>query len=537
MNGVTMADGWSVVREMRRRRRRNRVAELEWFESLYRVYLTGLATVAAVLFLAGLVDDAPFTAGDMESITIHGPHVIGLLAAVTVFLGGRSGANGGPLGIEDADVRHVVLAPLPLGAVLRKPALQRLRTDASAGVVAGAVIGLLVARRTDDPAIGWILSGAVAGACVTTLRSVAALLAHGSRAPRWLVSLVVSGLAIWQCAVTLDAGSIPGPFDAVGSLALWAVRVHPLDAIAPIAMVAGAAAGTALAARMSVEALARRSALVSQLRFAVTLQDIRTVMLLRRQLGQEHTRPRPWFRVRGTRMPPAVSRSIRSIARFPARRAARITVTTVLSALVLVWAHEGNTPLVVVAGLLLFVAALDIVEPLSQEVDQPWRTDLLPVERGALFVGLMSGPAIVAAVLAVLGVAAAATVRPQPSTIGIGAMVAISAMAAALAGAAISSVRGAPDPVSDSTSALYMPPEVSGLTTVVRTLWPPLVSVAGCLPMAFVIGAERAGRDPAAAAARSSLGVCLGAALVLGWVRKRDDIRRWWIQMQKDARR
>lgn len=537
MTPLTMTDGWAVVREMRRRRRRNRVAELEWFEALYRVYLTGLAVLFSVLFLAGLVDDSPFTAAQLDSLATNGPRVVGLVAAAMVFLGGRNGANGGPLGIEDADVRHVLLAPLPLGAVLRKPALQRLRSDTSTGMLVGAVTGLLVSRRTDDPPMQWVLACAVAGGCILVLRPAAALVAHGSRAPRWLVSSIVSVLALWQGGVTIGGGSWAGPFDALGRLALWPITVNPLDAAAPVVIGIVAVVGTALTARMSVEALARRSALVAQLRFAVTLQDIRTVMLLRRQLGQEHTRSRPWVRVRGRRLGPAAVRSIRSIARFPARRLVRIAITTVIASCALTWSLEGNTPLVVVAGALLFLAALDVVEPLSQEVDQPWRTDLLPVERGSLFVRLLLGPAVVGCVLGVIGLATAMVLRPEPSTLGVGAMIAVSAVSAALAGATISTVRGAPDPVSESNSALYMPPEVSGLTTVVRTVWPPAVSVAGCLPVAFVIAAERAGRDPLPMVARSVLGVCLGVALVLGWVRKRDDIRRWWTQMQKDARR
>ena len=47
----------------------------------------------------------------------------------------------------------------------------------------------------------------------------------------------------------------------------------------------------------SLDALARRSSLVAQLRFAVTMQDLRTVILLRRQLNQEQTRGSPWVKV------------------------------------------------------------------------------------------------------------------------------------------------------------------------------------------------------------------------------------------------
>ena len=50
--------------------------------------------------------------------------------------------------------------------------------------------------------------------------------------------------------------------------------------------------GVCMLQQTSLDALARRSSLVAQLRFAVTMQDLRTVILLRRQLNQEQTRGR-----------------------------------------------------------------------------------------------------------------------------------------------------------------------------------------------------------------------------------------------------
>ena len=49
-----------------------------------------------------------------------------------------TGANGGPIAVEEPEVRHVLLAPVPHSAVLRHPAIQRLRTFAFVGAIAGA---------------------------------------------------------------------------------------------------------------------------------------------------------------------------------------------------------------------------------------------------------------------------------------------------------------------------------------------------------------------------------------------------------------
>ena len=138
----------------------------------------------------------------------------------------------------------------------------------------------------------------------------------------------------------------------------------------------------------SLEAAERRTALVGQLRFAVTLQDLRTVLVLRRQLAQERPRSRPW--IRGTTRParwPIVRRGVRSVLRWPASRVVRVVGLSIAAGFALRGVWAGTTPLVVAAGLALWVAALDAVEPLGQEVDHPGRTDGFPIERGRLHVG------------------------------------------------------------------------------------------------------------------------------------------------------
>ncbi|MEZ5269378.1 MAG: hypothetical protein R2789_12750 [Microthrixaceae bacterium] len=67
-----------------------------------------------------------------------------------------------------------------------------------------------------------------------------------------------------------------------------------------------------------------------------------------------------------------------------------------------------------------------------------------------------------------------------------------------------------------------MTPEVAGPRLVIRTVWPPLVAVAGFLP---VLVAANVGRgDPAPAVAVTALPVLMLVAAVFGWVRFRDNI-------------
>jgi hypothetical protein len=198
---------------------------------------------------------------------------------------------------------------------------------------------------------------------------------------------------------------------------------------------------------------------------------------------------------------------------------------------------RGTTPLVAVSALLSFVLGLEVLEPLSQEVDQPDRTDSFPVERGELMVRHLVAPAVALFPFALIGLAVAvavlATLRNAPGlgdSLGVGALVALATAYGGAAGSTISVVRDAPDPMSTSNQEMFLPPEMAGITTSLRMLIPLVVSGIGALSVLLVRAALR-GPDPSAAlgtAIRSTVGVALLCAAVVIWVRKRDAFRRWW---------
>ena len=68
---------------------------------------------------------------------------------------------------------------------------------------------------------------------------------------------------------------------------------------------------------------------------------------------------------------------------------------------------EGTTPLVIVAGIALFIAALDAIEPLAQEVDHPDRTQGVPIKRGEMYVRHLAVPVVVMALAGLIGLGAA----------------------------------------------------------------------------------------------------------------------------------
>jgi len=369
------------------------------------------------------------------------------------------------------------------------------------------------------------LYGALAGAIIGVLFVVSALLAHGLGLARWMSTAIATLLLGWQVAVTVGDTNIAGPFDVVGSISLGWSRVNAIDAVGVLVVIVLTAISLLVVGRFSLEALARRSALVSQMKFAVTLQDVRTVVLLRRQLSQEHMRVKPWMKVPPVlRRDVVVGRGFRSMMHFPLRRIIRMKLLAIAAAGALVLAFRGTTPMVVPAGLALFVLGLDVVEPLSQEVDQPDRTDALPVERGLIMTKHLIVPAIASLLFLPAGVFTVLVLEPGASSVGYAILLGIIALLGGVAGATINSVKGAPDPIGGANQGLALPPEVSGMTTVIRSGWPPVVSILACLPvLALRFGVEQQ-KDILGNTLRAVGGVVILLVLVAGWVRQRDAI-------------
>lgn len=532
------ATGLQALRDMRTQRRRVRVAELEWFDALYRVYLAALIGGFVAIFLSEQVNDAPFTTSQIATVVHDGPRVAGLVAAVVVFLGLRSGANGGPLSIEEAEVRHVLLAPVNRAAVLRRPAVQRMRTLAFTGAIVGGTVGLLIGKRMPEGwqpgRAGFVLLGALGGAVTAATFVVAALLVHSLHVHRAVATLAGTALVAWQAATVFAPSHPAGPLTSIGLLVTGQGEVAAFAAVA--VSVAVAAVALAVVGGLRIEALARRSALVSQLKFAVTMQDIRTVVLLRRQLSQEHMRAEAWVSIpRSLRRNAVTARCLRSLVRFPLRRIARMALLAAVAAVGMVAVWRGTTPGFVVSGAALFLLGLDVIEPLSQEIDRPDRTDALPVERGLLHARHLLVPALATLPFVAVGGAVAFALEPSAITLVATALVGIPAALGGVCGAVISAVKGAPDPLGNANAGLYMPPEVSGMGTVVRAAWPPFVSIVCSSPVVALVAAHDNGDNMPAAMVRTALGVGVLCFLTAGWVRQRDAIRLWFRNAQKNA--
>ena len=525
-------DALDVLHDLRRRRKRRRLGDIEWFDAAYRVYLVALFGGGTVLWISSSISDTTVSDSAVADVTRNGPALIGMITALAFLAALRSGAQGGPLALEAPDVAYVMLSPVDRTRALLRPVTQRVRSAAYLAATFGAIVGQLAGRRLPGSPVAWAASGALFGITTAMLWAGSALVAHAMRLPLWMATATGLVVVAWQGAAL--SWHIPGPANSAGSLSLWGFRQHPIDLAASLVAVIVLIAGISLLQSTSLDALARRSSLVAQLRFAVTMQDLRTVILLRRQLNQEQTRGNPWIPVPRWVTPPIPRRGIASLSRFPATRLVRMTAFAAMAGLFQAMVVRGTTPALIATALMLFLLGLEAMEPLSQEVDQPDRTDSLPIERGELMVRHLIAPAIAlipfAAVTAATAIAVLGTRAIAPA-----AILALPTVLAGAAGGVVSIVRDAPDPTRNTQQA-FVPPEMAGLTSAFRVGLPILVSALSACTVLLVRHAATFGTSLVGGAIRGAVGAALLVVLITYWVRRRDQWRRKFRQFMSDGR-
>ena len=408
--------------DLRSRRRRRRLGDLEWGDLAYRVYTTSLGTLVIAVLLSSWVGDNRVTGPTAQQVLTDGPAYAGLALAAMFLIGVRSGSRGGPIAMEPADVQHLMLAPVDRGALLRRPLAGVVGYGVLGGLVVGGLAGSLFHQRLPGSVAGWILSGALFGATAVGITLGSALVTCSRILPRWLPLTIAWIIFFWAIADAAGEGPI-SPTTYVGKMLFWPLEFSAIALVAVVLAIVLPIVGARVIGGLSVEQARRRTALVGQLRFAVTQQDLRSVVLLRRNLASERPRNRPWVRWLPSlvaRHFPTVGRDLRSVARWPIVRIVRVLVLGVTAGLALRGLWSGTTPLVLVAGLAIYVAGLDCTEPLAQEVDHPQITEGFPTPIGQTLSRHLVQPVIVMLGIGIVGLAAAYLVNPDTRVLEVG---------------------------------------------------------------------------------------------------------------------
>jgi hypothetical protein len=512
-----------VLSDLRRARRRRRTSDVDVFEALYQSYLTAILVGLAVLLLSGITGDKRVSQETVDRVLRDGPAVIGLVVALAVAVGFRSGGRGGPLVIEAADVRHVLLSPVDRSLALRGPAFRQLRFTSFVGTVVGAIAGLLAFRRLPGTPLYWVLCGAVVGALAAILAIGAAILLSANRVGRAIANLLAIGIIAWS-GIDLAEHTTTSPCTLLGRLAIWPLQFSALAFVGVAVAIVVPVVSLLFIGGTSLEAAERRASLAGQLRFAATLQDVRTVVVLRRQLAQERPRTRPWFRLPrpkpGTDGPkrPVWRRGWHGILRWPVARMGRLVVLSAVMSLSLVGVWRGATPLIVLAGLALFVAGLDAVEPLAQDVDHPDRLESVPAVAGELEVRHLPAGSVVMVLVEVVGLLIALAVTRDPGLVlPIGGLLIVPPAVISVAAAAMSVIKG--PATAPGTGNFFVPPEAAGFQVMFRVGWPPALCILSLLPLLAARAAHRQGLPYMGPMAAATMGTAILAALTAAWVR------------------
>ncbi|HZQ59276.1 MAG TPA: hypothetical protein VFA84_14645 [Acidimicrobiales bacterium] len=532
MAAVTYDTRASDLRVMARARRRNRAAGVDVFEGFYQAYLTAFGCAVAVLLSSDAIGDNKVTPHQLHDVVTRGPGVIGLGIAVVFAVAVRSGSRGGPLVLPAADVRHVLLAPVRRDRALRSAAVRQVRFSAFVGLVIGAGLAVLASHRLGGGgAPAWAPVGAAVGGAVGATAAGLGLVCSGRRVRPWAGLLIAAALIGWSGA-DVALGRVTSPMGLLGQFALTPLKFHPASVGVAALVAVVAVAGVVGIGGLSIEQAERRATLASQIRFALTLQDLRTVVLLRRQLTQEQSRPKPWVRLgplgHGRRV--VWRRDVRGLMRWPAVRLVRLAVLGIIAGAALAGTFAGTTPLIVVAAVALFLAGLEALEPLAQDIDHPDLPSGTPTVPGELRLAHAPVPLAVMVVVALVGwataiVMAAAGLFSVPLALTVGATLIAPAALLGLVGGAASVVMEPP-----SSGGDFLPAEVAGVKTVLRAVWSPALVVIGLTPVLVArsalhhTGAHRSSPGGAALSA-SFLPITVGL-IGMGWLRFREDVRQ-----------
>ena len=473
-----------ALQDLRRTRRRNRMQDIHWIDAVYRVYITALFGAIVVIFLVGKLPDQKLSAASLTKVADQGPAAIGLLIAVTVAFGLRSGGRGGPLTLEASVVQHELMAPVPRDAAVRGPAIKQIRFMAFCGLIAGALVGMLAGRQLPNGVAGPMVFGALTGSLTAILAVGTAMLTSGRRLHWWIANAIAVVVLAWS-VLDVMVKLRTSPLTWLGGLAFWSIRVTPIAVVGALLALVIGVVGVLQVGSLSIEAARRRAGLVAQLRFAVTLQDIRTVVLLRRQLSQEKPRNRPWFSIgRRGRMPAIWRRDWQGYLRFPVARLLRMIALAIVAGLSIGAMWRGATAMFIVAGLALYLAGYDAVEPLAQDIDHPTRWGSYPDDSGRLLI--LHLPAAIITMIVVCSITAASALILVPAHVvaSLAVPMVLSVACAAALAAAVSTAMGAPN----VASIMGLGQEMVGFVLVARLIAPPAIVVVALLPL---LGAGR----------------------------------------------
>ena len=165
--------------------------------------------------------------------------------------------------------------------------------------------------------------------------------------------------------------------------------------------------------------------------------------------------------------------------------------------------------LIIFAGLALFVAALDFVEPFGAELDHPTLLLTYGVSIRAVLLRNLAAPIVALTGLALVGAGVVTAVSGEHVFLIVAC--AVSAALAALAGSALNVALGPP---TSELAMMVFSPDIYGMVLLLRQGIPPAIAIGGLAPIAVASASgDVAAVAVAVGVSALSVGVLLYSAL------------------------
>ena len=434
-------DAASIVDELRRRRRSQRRSTTSRLDRSFDIYTV---VVAAIVILPGLLPTigAPFSVRLHELAMARGAAFAGLLVALAAGAGMRSGSFGGPLLLSAADVAMVLLAPVNHQRALRRRNRRAAAVVLSVGGLAGGLAAAPVASTVSTQPVLVVLSAIAAGALAGAVGFGAALIA-GRRHLAPAHALALAATVITWSVVDISLGVMSSPLSWVGAVAVWPITSTSFAVGGVVLALALLVVAFRVRGDVDIEKVQRRGVVMTGVLGGVALQDVRSFFLAAHARPDELPRRRPWLPPPPPKALAGWRRGWLGLLRLPVPRLIRIAALGATIGVVTVAAIDAPL-LAAFAVLACYVAAMELVEPIAQEIDRPTRRASYPLRALYLYLRML-GPSVVAMTLVFLIAAGAAWAVGGSATARFLAASSVSGGVAAVTWATAAAARGKPD--------------------------------------------------------------------------------------------
>lgn len=464
-----------------------------------------------VLFVAGVYGPAalegiriatgsvPPEAAATATAWVVGWVLVGSLAA---------GLAGGPWWMRPSTTAWVL--PSRFGAaVLSRSSLRLLGYAGGAALVAGVVLVLGFDRAGGEGFDGALGAGAIGAATVAVVAVSSAMLVQPRRPRAWVITAVVlSGAATVGAVQLVATGAAP----LLGLAASG--RSAPSWIIWSEVGLASAAAAVAVARTPAarIERIDGRARALRSLNVILFNRDLRSLRALAQSLSGEQPRSSAPARVR--RLGPVADRYRHNLRRSPARRMYRISMLVAAISwgwwLIDLGSLVGAVPVTVGAWFI----ALEVAEPLGQELDRPHLTPSTPMGhrlRHLTVIASLTLPILLSSAVVLVPVLGVEPVARAVLALGPGMVI------AATAAAGHTLLR----PDTEVRMEWLIAPEAFGFSVLTRESIPVVLAALGLVPLLAYDEWSDSTRRALAAGGRGLLlsSVALGVVLGVAWWR------------------